>query len=273
MPSPFKEALAKLAVRAPIGADLSSSEWADVPLALRERAMFSARTTNAAYLQDIADRVTRIVNPQTVIRDGRPVTEGMTIADARAELKEILKGIGYDPGDKAGGIQDLSSDRRLNLILKQNVESAQGYGNWLQGQAEGALDEFPAQELFRAEDREEPRDWPTRWMQAGGEIFTGGRMIALKTDPIWTAISEFGTPWPPFDYNSGMWVRDVDRDTSEELGLIRPGEAVASGAVPAFNADLQASAKGLSPELLASLEQSFGSQVVITGDAIRWAGI
>lgn len=233
--------------------------------------MFSARTVNAGYLQDIKDRVESILNPKSVVRDGRPVTEGMTITSARAELKEILKGLSYDPGDKAGGVQDLSSDGRLNLILKQNVESAQGYGNFLQGQAAGALDVFPAQELFRAEDREEPRDWPTRWMQAGGEIFTGGRMIALKTDPIWTAISTFGVPYPPFDYNSGMWVRDIDRAEAMELGLLEEGEEVKSTTV-SFNANLMASAKRLAPELLDSLRKSFGNQVVIDGDSIKWKG-
>ena len=41
--NPFAEALAKLSSRTPQAADLSSSQWADVPLALRERAFFSAR--------------------------------------------------------------------------------------------------------------------------------------------------------------------------------------------------------------------------------------
>jgi len=272
--SPFKEALGKLRSRLPVGADLSSSEWADVPLALRERAFFSARTTNAGYVQEVMDKVDRIINPQTVQRVGpdgssQPVTEGLNLATARLELKQVLKSLSYDPGDKAGGLQDLSSDARLNLVLKQNVESAQGYGNFLQGQAEGALDAFPAQELFRAEDRVEPRDWPTRWMQAGGEIFTGGRMIALKSDPIWEQISAFGTPYPPFDYNSGMWVRDVDRGEAIELGLLDEGEP-AQPAAENFNARLESSVRNLAPELVESLKKYFGDRVVIEGDSIKW---
>lgn len=267
--TPFKEALGKLQARAPVGADLSKSEWADVPLALRERAFFSASTTNAGYLQEVKDRVESILNPKTVMRDGKPVTEGLNIAGARVELKQILQGLGYNPGDKAGGLQDLSSTGRLNLILKQNVESAQGFGNFLQGQAEGALDLWPAQELFRAEDRMEPRNWPTIWMQAGGQIF-GGRMIALKNDPIWTEISDFGTPYPPFKFGSGMWVRDVDRQTAEELGLLKPGEAVTSS-VEDFNASLGASVKDLAPELVESLKQSFGGKVDLAGGVLKWA--
>lgn len=269
MPSPFTEALQKLAQRGVVPADLSSSQWADVPAALRERAFFSARVQNAAYLQEIKSRVESILNPRTETReDGSPVTRGINPATARAELKQLLQGMNYDPGEKAGGIEDLGSDRRLELQLKQNVESAQGFGNFLQGQAEGAIDAFPAQELFRAEDRKEPRAWPTRWMQAGGQIF-GGRMIALKNDPIWERISAFDTPWPPFDFNSGMWVRDVARAEAVELGLLEENETVAP-AVEDFNARLESSAEGLDGDLLASLQQSFGDKIAIDGGKVRW---
>ena len=37
-------------------------------------------------------------------------------------------------------------------------------------------------------------------------------MVALKEDPVWTRISRFGQPWPPFDFNSGMGVEDVSHD-------------------------------------------------------------
>lgn len=277
--NPFTEALAKLAARTPVAVDLSSSQWADVPLALRERAFFSARVQNAAYLQAIKDRVGQILNPRTETNeDGSPVTRGMNIATARADLKQLLEATSYNPGDKAGGIEDLSSDRRLELQLKTNVESAQGFGNFLQGQAEGAIDAFPAQELFRLEDRDEPRNWPTRWMQAGGQIF-GGRMIALKNDPVWFALSDsdrfgdaLGNPYPPFAFNSGMWVRDIARDEAIALGLMTDDTVVQpQAAVEQFNTRLEASVKDIAPDLLASLQRSFGSQVLIEGGTARWA--
>lgn len=274
---PFADALAKFAARTVIGADLSSSQWAEVPQGLRERAIFSARVTNLQLVQTIKDGVTSILDPQTVRRADRVtpenpegfVTEGKNDATVRAEIKQLLQRIGYDPGAKAGGIQDLSSDGRINLQIRMNVESAQGYGQWLQGQAEGAIDAFPAQELFRAEDREEPRNWPTRWMQAGGQIFPGGRMIALKNDPIWTAISAFENPFPPFDYNSGMWVRDVSREEAIALGLLGENETI-EPIVADYNDGLEASVKNVDPELLRTLQQNFGEQIVIEGDAVKW---
>lgn len=274
----FKQALLKHVFRLPIGADLSSSQWADVPRGLRERAMFSARVTNLQLVQSLKDGVESILNPQTVRRADRVtpenpegfVTEGKNDATVRAEIKQLLQSLNYDPGEKAGSIQDLSSDARINLQLRMNVESAQGYGQFLQGQAEGAIDAYPAQELYRAEDREEPRNWPTRWMQAGGQIF-GGRMIALKNDPIWSAINEFGNPFPPLAYNSGMWVRDVSREEAIDLGLLGEGESVVP-VVEQFNHGLQASVRNVDAELLQALQQNFGDQIVIEGGSVKWRG-
>ncbi len=231
----------------------------------------SARVANANYLQEIRDRVGSILEPKQVQREGetQTVTEGFNIASARAELKEILQSIGYDPGEKRGTIQDLSSDQRLNLQLKQNVAAAQGYGDFLQGQSDGALAAFPAQELFRAEDREEPRDWQERWSEAGGQFYDG-RMIATKDDPVWEDISAFGTPWPPFDFNSGMWVRDIDRAEAEQLGVIEQGEVVKPTAED-FNATLQASVANLDPEMKKALEEGFGDDVDITGGMAKWS--
>jgi hypothetical protein len=269
MTTTFTEAVQKHASRQVMPSDRSASEWADVPVGLRDRAFFSARTTHAGYLQKVKDSVESIINPKTVMRDGKPVTEGMNLASARVELRNTLREIGYHPEEgQAGTIKDLSSDGRIDLVLTQNAESAFGYGQFLQGQDPAVLEEWPAQELFRAEDRKEPRAWPTRWMQAGGQIFDG-KMIALKSDPIWSAISEFDTPYPPYGYNSGMWVRDVDRITAENLGLLSIDQEV-SPSIESFNANLQASVKDIAPDLLDSLKQSFGAQLQIIEGVAKW---
>lgn len=279
MPTPtFKEALSKLASRREVAADLSSGQWAEVPLALRERAFFSARVTNAHLLQGLKSKVETLLKPEPKLRpDGTPYTAGIDPATARLEIKELLKSIGYQPAEEdRGTIKDLSTDARINLQLKQNVESAQGHGNWLQGQAEGVIDAFPAQELYRLESREEPRDWETRWNGARGELGPASTasdariaMVALKSDPIWEKISAFGVPWPPFDYNSGMWVRDVDRARAEELGVIEPGESAASG-VEDFNATLKSSVRDLDPEVLKSLKEALGPDVQVKDGGIWW---
>jgi hypothetical protein len=92
--------------------------------------------------------------------------------------------------------------------------------------------QWPCQEFYRAEERKEPRDWPTRWEEVGGDFYPGdadypeGRMIALKNDPIWEALSAFGLPYAPFDYNSGMDLRDIDREEAIELGILDEDETI-----------------------------------------------
>ena len=45
-------------------------------------------------------------------------------------------------------------------------------------------------------------------------------MIATKDDPIWTRLSRFNRPYPPFDFEDDMTVDDVSRREAESLGVI-----------------------------------------------------
>jgi len=145
---------------------------------------------------------------------------------ARRKLGEHLDSIGYHaPEVMRGKISDLRTDERLNLTIKTAVNLSYGYGRWRSEQVQAILDMYPCQELYRAFDRSEQRDWPQRWRDAGGRFFSGnggyseGRMIAVKNEPIWEEISAFGEPYPPFDFDSGMSLRDINREEAITLGL------------------------------------------------------
>lgn len=266
--SPFQQALAALRAKGSLPTSLSSKELAEIDAAIRERALFSARTVYASHLQEIFDRVTDLV-------DGK--TDPATV---RLALKDSLDGIGYIPiQEDAGTIKDLRSDQRLNLVIETNTKMAHGYGDWMQGQ--DTLDAYPAQELIRAEDRKEKRTWHERWRGAGGQIFAGmppgqpiedgfseGRMIALKNDPIWETISEFGLPYPPFDYNSGIEVSDVSRAEAEELGLLAPDEEV-SPQTRGFNDGLEVAAPVAEGPMRDALLASLGDGYEFDGDVLR----
>jgi len=118
--------------------------------------------------------------------------------------------------------------------------------------------------------REKGRDWPMRWEAAGGQ-FTNGRMAALKTDPIWAAISRFGDPFPPFDYGSGMGLRDIDREEAEALGLIGPGDTL-TPEQPEYPDVQEANLPGIAqmPELRAAVEKAMGPDVKFDGSVLRF---
>lgn len=241
--SSFLEAVQSLKVKQKLPTNLSSEDLAKLSVELRERALFSAKTENAYYLQKIDDVLSAIIDAK------------LDLATARLRLKEALIQISYEPEpDKRGSIQDLSSDIRLNLVLQTNVEMAQGYGQWVQGQDPTILDEFPAQEFTRIESRvAERHDWTRRWAAAGGEFFTG-RMIALKNSSVWTKLSRFGLPYSPFDFNSGMGVIDVDREEVVSLGLLSENQTLQPQS-RGFNDNLKASAEVFSKGLKEALKQ------------------
>ena len=211
--SPNKTAAEKFGRRsATLGARaLSTAQWAQMPLELRERAFFSAGVGNAKILSAMRDKIGEHLN--MVRSSGAYVDRESFIADMKAFLES--------QGCKLGGgnLTDITSRQRLKLIFDMNVEEAREYSRYVRDQNVTRLNMFPAFELERKEQRVNKRDWLARWKAAGGKFY-GGRMIALKTDPIWLKISRFGRPWAPFDFNSGMGQTDIPRSECVKLGLI-----------------------------------------------------
>jgi hypothetical protein len=250
-PTPFAEAMRALAGKRLLPTSLDSAGLRQLAAAVRRQSLFSARTTMESYLEEIKAAVGSVLEPQQVTRvdeDGNTfqVTEGLNPATARQALREKLQALGYaaDP-EQAGTLSDLSSDARINLVVKTNVEMAQGAGRFVQQNADPeVVDQFPALELVRFEDKEVPRDWEQRWMVAAQvandpkAVANLPRMVALKSSGIWQELGDgagghddtLGNPYPPFAFNSGMWTQEVDRDEAIALGLIEEGQAAEAAA-------------------------------------------
>lgn len=206
---------------------------------LRERLFFSARTANLYYLDWLKRLVERYVTGEGRNND---------LAQLRVEARLMLARLGYTPeggfpGDEelgippatAGSLQDLSSERRLNLVFNTQAELARGLGLKLRGIRRMEL--WPAWELVRKGkfDSEHQREWLKRWKLAADEVewqgvstaaFEAGRMVALKTSSIWHALGSsalfddaLNTDHPPFAFNSGMGWREVRREDALKLGL------------------------------------------------------
>lgn len=241
--NPFAGAVQALVRRKALPTQLDSAALRQLGADFHRNNLVSAKTLITDLLDGYKDAVGSIINPVTVKRADRVtadnpegyVTEGYDPATARLKIKELQKSLGMQPGD--GSITDLTSDARINLVIKTNVELAQGAGNFLQGNDPAVIAGFPAQELYRLEARKVEREWPTRWRNAAqtvGDVDAArvaeetGRMIALKSSPIWQELGNaedgLGNPYPPFAFNSGMWVEDVDYAEAVQLGLLDKGE-------------------------------------------------
>ena len=210
----------------------TSAEWERVAPALREKCFFSARVNDAEVLGKMRELIGKAVDSSKRNPNEALVSQDKFIS----EMKSFLASRGYTMGGSK--LTDITSRRRLGLIYDMNVQEAREYARYVRGQDADALDMYPAQEFVRVESRRVPRtDWPMRWRAAGGKI-RGGRMVALKSDPVWTNLSRFGRPYPPFDYGSGMGVEDIDREEAVELGLLPDDEP--ADEIPDFDIALEA---------------------------------
>ncbi len=195
-----------------------------IAASVRRQSLFSART----LLEDLLGKYKTGIG-DLLAGESDPAT-------ARLAIKEYFKSIGVTPSGETGELTDLASDARINLVLKTNVQLAQGAGHLIQQNDPAVLDTFPALELVRFEDRNKPRDWEQRWLEAARDsgdlkayaaLADSGRMVALKNSPIWDSLGSselfpdgLDNPFPPFAFSSGMWTQDVDWDTAKELGLL-----------------------------------------------------
>ena len=257
--------------KALVGSGLDSSQWNQIQAGFRNRAFFSSRVAEVNILAAMRERVAKYAEGET------------DLSKIRMMIREDLRKANYapEPGQE-NTIHDLFSQARLDVIIKTNVAQARGYMQYAEGMSPGAFAAFPAQEFTRiAHRRNQRQDWPQRWAKAGGKVY-GGKMIALKDDPVWERLSVFGNPFPPFDWGSGMGVLDVDRKTAIRLGLVSDEDlrgktaALREKPVPDFNANLQATVPvpNLRRDSLCGqiLIKNFGDQVAIENSVVSWQG-
>lgn len=132
-------------------------------------------------------------------------------ATARCDAKVALRESGH---------WNLGEGDQLDEIIEINCALRQLWRQHTEGDQDVILDMWPAQELFAVfRHNDESTVLKKRWLTLKGRIFDD-RMIALKDDPIWTAMSDFGFPFPPFTKESSGRVRDVTREEAMKFGLI-----------------------------------------------------
>lgn len=273
---PLDSAIEYLRKKTPVTSPLRTDGWERVALDLRDRAQFSAGIESIRIMTFIQQRLEDVLShartPEGTLRDRSEfVRDMMSMAREEGAL---------GPGQR-GTLADASSEARAELIYRQQTSQAYGYANWQAGQDTAALESAPAQELIRLEERRVKRVWHERWRAAGGTIYPGagqfgdgreGRLIALKTDPVWARLSRFGSPWPPYDFNSGVWVEDVFRDEAEALGLIEPGAPAPEPVIESFNKTLEADVTWIPEKERKWLVESFGDQIGFEGGHVVWQG-
>lgn len=267
-PATFAEALQDRAVRGLLPASLASEELMAIDPLIRKRAVLSARVESARHLTVLDNIIGMVLDPEHN-PDGSPRQPGQYMNEARARLllRAHLEQIGYQPaeGDE-GTIKDLRSESRIRMQLDYPVSFARNFGHAKQMNDPAILDEFPGQRLLPS-FADEPRGdswWSARWKAAGLPGPFGSDFVALRSDPGWAKLSIFGYAYPPFAWGSKREVEDVDRETCEAYGLLKPGDTVEPADLGESN-PLVASLPDGSPDLRAAIIAQFDTAVFNDG--------
>jgi hypothetical protein len=158
--------------------------------------------SHGCLLRDVRAEVADLV--------GRMCDLEIALAPARSELVGIIdrRGDSY-VSDSMGTILEVN----MSLLRKHRGYRA-GHDGW----SGSTADQCPALELLCMRKQLFPRDWKAAWALAGGQI-QNDRMVALRNDPIWTSISDFGFPFSPFSFDWMMTTETVFAEEADVFGI------------------------------------------------------
>jgi hypothetical protein len=224
------DALRAAQARGELPTSLGTAELRDLGADVLSRSVFTARGTNAIFVSKIKE-----------VTDAM-AAGGMDEATARVTLLETLRSLGYTPEGGfphtpagsvppavKGTLQDLSSFRRLDLIVSTQRALMRGKGQQMRGQLPERLATFPAYEIGASTAAEPRIDWDSRWVIAGGQVREDGRKIAFKGDPVWGELGSYdnfddalGVDHSPFYFGSTRPLIEVPADEVLQLGITGP---------------------------------------------------
>lgn len=270
--SPLRDAVSQMASRRVTPSGMTSREWEALQAEIRLRSMFSATVENERVLVEMKERLNAGISNQK--------TGGATMDRGRfvEEMRGIIQETGYKRPDgiRKSSVRNLRSRARLELIWNMNMAQGVGYAQWKAAMDPDMLYASPCYELVRIMPKREIRDWPLVWGDHGGQFYgkpgkdypdAEGRMIAPKTDLIWRWISRFKTPWPPFDWGSGMGLRNVRRAEAIALGVIKEDEELIPQDLP-FNHNASASLEGIPESRRQAIVRDLAGDVEIQDDRL-----
>ncbi len=224
--------------------DLRTRELARLPLQIREQAFFMAGVVRAETLSVFRSAAQDVLSGK------------LSEQEALRQIREGLTRTGYRAGDgQEGTIKDLNTVRRQLVSLRTSVALASGYGAEVKALKARAI--YPAKELVRASPAAHPRRWETvLWPQAATERnrlhldlpkLHPDKMIAPVGDPIWIMLSDFGAPYDPLKWGSGMRQRPVGYARAKALGLLTPPAPAPSPNPPEISPASPSNAPEISP--------------------------
>jgi hypothetical protein len=206
-------------------------------------------------------------------RAAQAVLDGeMGEAEATRIIREGITASGYqpEPGQK-GTIQDLNTIHRQLINLRTNVALANGWVADAQRRQVSTL--YPAMKLVRGRNANEPRLWTEKlWPEAvaaSGSKAKPDQMAALLDDPIWLYLSDFGVPYTPLKWGSGMTQISLIKSKARDMGLLPPkGKVPPAKPAGSLNATLEIAADQIPADKRREVLENLNGMGVFMGDKL-----
>ena len=133
--SPQEFSLEKLAKKIPVASSMRTADWQALPQLIRDQSQWSAGVTNARFIQTFQDFLLDKVKGITEKKaDG---TYGLKIGGRGDFVREMMDFARREGMPQASGpdasIMELTGSNRLKLIFDVNMQSAENFGAWAQG--------------------------------------------------------------------------------------------------------------------------------------------
>ena len=240
--------------------ELRTKEFERWPLWVKEQSFFMAGVMDV----QLAGAFQRAAQ---AVLDGE-----MGEAEATRIIREGITASGYQPAPgQKGTIQDLNTIHRQLINLRTNVALANGWANDVKRRKNAKL--MPALELVRGRIANEPRIWAQRiWPEAvaaSGSAAKPDRMAALIDDPIWLYMSDFGAPYAPLKWGSGMRQVGVFKTQAREWGLLpAKGEPPPVKPPESLNSTLEVAADQIPPDKRREVLENLNGMGVFVGDKL-----
>lgn len=117
----------------------------------------------------------------------------------RVAMKAALKRVGH--------FVAADDDEWLTLHSSRMSRAFYAAKNWQQHLSEITHDHWPAYRLYSRTGRLPPQT-KARWTEVGGRVY-GGKLMAMKTDTVWSRFNPFGRPYPPYGHDDCLDVEPV----------------------------------------------------------------
>ncbi len=135
----------------------------------------------------------------------------------------ILLGVANRGGRHPSHEEDWSDPlciARIKCAINLQVSMIYNARSYRDAMDKDIRDEWPCFELVGMNKHADLSLWHDKWKQAGGKL-RQGRMIAGKPSSIWSKLSDFGLPHPPFSLLDDVIVEEVAREEAVSLGLVK----------------------------------------------------